>query len=95
MKNKKLLVGVVTALLLCTVIGVAALLTSGKETGSSDENTFSSSDDVNITSNSYANDDEARMIQEAEKNGEIVYENSQIFEDDDIPGNGNAVEIQD
>ncbi|MBQ8010866.1 MAG: hypothetical protein IJ265_04870 [Oscillospiraceae bacterium] len=95
MKNKKLLVGVITALLLCTVIGVAALMTSGKEKGSSEGNSFSSSDDMNITSNSYANEEEARIIQEAEKNGEIVYENSQVFEDDGIPGNGNTVVIND
>lgn len=95
MKNKKLLVGVITALLLCTVIGVAALMMSGKEKGSSEKNSFSSSDDMNITSNSYANEEEARIIQEAEKNGEIVYENSQVFEDDGIPGDGNTVVIND
>ena len=91
-KNQKTIISITIIILICIVIYIVITC---RDASKINTNQSDLSDNKNICSNSYADDQEARIIEEAEKNGEIIYENSQTYEDDDIPGNGNTVTIND
>lgn len=94
MKNKKILIGIIAAILLCAAVILVVKMSSGKEPADSEVNSLGSSSSMSITSNEYANDEESRIIADAQKNGSIVYEGEPtIFEDSDTPGNVYSITI--